>query len=352
MINSLIIIQNKKLNNGQKIYEQIVPQFSSAGYYFNIISIIDFDVKNLDYNLSYECDNIIIACDKAILSLVKNKLIATYGNKIGIDGQFISGNKYVFVITNENQNYNVKDVVDSLNRRYSVKYDKLYIKMVGATNEKVQAAIALARESYAEFDCNIYAEYGECTIEIVYSSLTPKMYVDDVLRILVSQLDEFIYALEDVSLAQRLYQALTLRRMKICVTESFTGGGISQKLVEIPGVSAVYMEGITAYSNQSKMNRLGVNDFTLKQFGAVSDEVAYQMARGLIATGNCDISIATTGIAGPHSDMTQKPVGLCYIAIGKKDEVLVYKYVLKGDRQTITKTAINFALFLAYKQIK
>ena len=86
--------------------------------------------------------------------------------------------------------------------------------------------------------------------------------------------------------------------------------------------------------------------------GAVSDETAYEMATGLIAAGDCDISIATTGLAGPKSDRTELPVGLCYIAVGLKEKVYVYRYRFEGTREEITETAINYALFLAYRQLK
>jgi nicotinamide-nucleotide amidase len=76
------------------------------------------------------------------------------------------------------------------------------------------------------------------------------------------------------------------------------------------------------------------------------------MADGLISGGNCDVSISTTGIAGPKSDNTNKPVGLIYIGIGTHDNVSVYKYNLDGNRDNITNTAINLALFLAYKHLK
>ncbi len=76
------------------------------------------------------------------------------------------------------------------------------------------------------------------------------------------------------------------------------------------------------------------------------------MAAGLIAQGNCDVAVATTGIAGPKSDGSDKPVGLCFIAVGTKEKVRVYRYQLEGDREKITETAINLALFLTYKEIK
>jgi nicotinamide-nucleotide amidase len=76
------------------------------------------------------------------------------------------------------------------------------------------------------------------------------------------------------------------------------------------------------------------------------------MACGLLETENCNVAIATTGIAGPLSDKTDKPVGLCYIAIGFNKEIEIYKYYLKGNRQEITQTAINAAIFLTLKKIK
>jgi nicotinamide mononucleotide (NMN) deamidase PncC len=73
---------------------------------------------------------------------------------------------------------------------------------------------------------------------------------------------------------------------------------------------------------------------------------------GLISTGDCDISIATTGLAGPKSDRSGLPVGVCYIAVGTKEKVFVYRYKFDGTRQDITETAINYALYLAYKHLK
>ena len=139
--------------------------------------------------------------------------------------------------------------------------------------------------------------------------------------------------------------------------ESFTGGGVGRRIVEIPGASEVYYEGLNTYSNESKKERLGVKESTLQTEGAVSAETAKQMANGLMWRGHCNIAVSTTGIAGPKSDNTSKPVGLCYIAVAVKDGLTfkgttAYKYNILGDRKTITETAINYALFLAYRSIK
>ena len=133
---------------------------------------------------------------------------------------------------------------------------------------------------------------------------------------------------------------------------SFTGGGIGKRIVSVPGASEVYFEGVNTYDERAKIKRLGVSEYTLRTVGAVSDETAYEMAAGLLASGDCDVSVATTGLAGPKSDRTELPVGLCYIAVGLKEKVFVYRYKFEGTREEITETAINYALFLAYRQLK
>jgi nicotinamide-nucleotide amidase len=90
----------------------------------------------------------------------------------------------------------------------------------------------------------------------------------------------------------------------------------------------------------------------LRTVGAVSDQTAYEMALGLLNTGDCDIAIATTGLAGPKSDRSMLPVGLCFIAVGTKEKVYVYRYKFDGTRRDITEKAINYALFTAFKQLK
>jgi nicotinamide-nucleotide amidase len=178
------------------------------------------------------------------------------------------------------------------------------------------------------------------------------MLTDDVLRIFADGLAEFIYALDDKSLEEQLVDMLKVRGKKIAVAEYFTGGGVAKRIVSVSGASEVYFEGLNTYNELSKIKRLGVQEYALKTFGVVSDETAYQMAAGLIATGDVDVAIATTGIAGPKSDSTNFPVGLAYIAVGTKEKVYVYRYKFNGNRKEITEKAINHALFLAYRQLK
>ena len=194
--------------------------------------------------------------------------------------------------------------------------------------------------------------HDEDILTITYNHDTPKMLVDDLLRRCVEELDESIYAMVDCTLEEQLVSLLKIRGRTLSVAESFTGGGIAQRITSVSGASAVYFEGINAYNSMAKVKRLGVSPQTLAKFGAVSEQTAYEMVAGLLRTGDCSLAIATTGLAGPNTDDSGLPVGLCYIAIGSMERIRVYQYHFDGTREEITKKAINYALYLAYKQLR
>ena len=165
-------------------------------------------------------------------------------------------------------------------------------------------------------------------------------------------LSDWLYAVDDTPLEERVLELLRMRGHILCTGESFTGGGVAERIVSVPGASDALYEGICAYSNGAKESRLSVSPETLKKHGAVSDETAYEMAAGLLGQGHCTVSLATTGIAGPSADGTDKPVGLCYMAVGTAESVYVYKYLFSGTRAEITARAVNEALFLLYRHIR
>ena len=135
------------------------------------------------------------------------------------------------------------------------------------------------------------------------------------------------------------------KNLTISVAESLTGGLVSSTLINYPGISSVFIEGCVTYSNESKVNRLGVNQETLKVYGAVSEETAKEMARGIAKNFNTNVAISTTGIAGPGGGTSEKPVGLVYIGVYINGKTTVNKYILNGDRKDIrtkaTENAIN-----------
>ena len=140
-------------------------------------------------------------------------------------------------------------------------------------------------------------------------------------------------------------EMLIEKNLTISTAESCTGGLVSATLINYPGISSVFIEGCVTYSNESKINRLGVNPNTLKIHGAVSEETAREMAEGIAKNFDTNVAISTTGIAGPDGGTIDKPVGLVYIGIYINGKTTVNKYILKGNREDIrlraTKKAIN-----------
>lgn len=169
---------------------------------------------------------------------------------------------------------------------------------------------------------------------------------------LLSVFGDTVYELNGKNIEEELVKILKRHKFKISVAESFTGGGIAKRITSVSGASEVYFEGINAYDENSKIKRLGVSETTLSEKGAVSEETAYEMARGLLNTGDCDVAVATTGLAGPNSDGSGKPVGLCYISVGTKRGIKVYRYLFDGTRREITEKAIEYALFHVFTTLK
>lgn len=124
-----------------------------------------------------------------------------------------------------------------------------------------------------------------------------------------------IYGREHDTLESVVIQRLAAAGKTLAVAESCTGGLVSHRLTNVPGSSAVFVEGAVTYDNRAKMARLNVPDPLLKEYGAVSEHVARAMAEGVRRTSGCDYGAATTGIAGPGGGTTEKPVGLVYVAV-------------------------------------
>ena len=193
----------------------------------------------------------------------------------------------------------------------------------------------------------LYAKTGEVLLRITASSEN-KTECEELINCQLEEIEsregvgEYIYLVgdEDISSSQTelnsaVANLLIENNYTISIAESLTGGKISSMLVEKSGISDSLLEGIVCYSNKSKITTLGVKEETLEKFGAISEEVACEMVRGVAKRLNSDFAVATTGIAGPDSDESGKPVGLVYIAIYSQGEVTVKECLFVGDRDLI-----------------
>lgn len=125
---------------------------------------------------------------------------------------------------------------------------------------------------------------------------------------------------------EEIVQKLTEKGLTLTTAESCTGGLVAKRLTDVSGASAVFHGGAVTYSNRLKSEWLGVKEETLRQFGAVSEQTAREMAEGARKFAKSDLAVAVTGIAGPNSDDTNKPLGLVYIALADAHGVTVEKH--------------------------
>ena len=154
------------------------------------------------------------------------------------------------------------------------------------------------------------------------------------------------------SIAEEVLYEARIKNLKISCAESCTGGLVGASLTEIPGSSDVFNGSAVTYSNEAKKNILGVKEETLKNFGAVSEECAKEMAQGSLKIYNSDFAISITGIAGPDGGTELKPVGTVCFGMASKDNIKTFTKNFPGNRSEIRDRAKNFALAELLKAIK
>ncbi len=190
-----------------------------------------------------------------------------------------------------------------------------------------------------------YAKEGEVTIRVT-ASVPKGESAEQILMPVVNEIKkrtgENLYSDKDETLDCLAAGLLLKNNITIATAESCTGGLISEMLTDIPGISRVFMGGAVTYSNEAKMEYLGVKEQTLQAHGAVSRETAAEMAEGIRKRLKTDIGISVTGIAGPGGGTTEKPVGLVYIGLSGDSGTITKELRLSGNRKKIrTITALN-----------
>jgi nicotinamide-nucleotide amidase len=160
-----------------------------------------------------------------------------------------------------------------------------------------------------------------------------------------------VYSETDEAIEIPIGRMLVDKHAKMAIAESCTGGLIAQRITAIPGSSAYFTHGYVTYANQAKIDLLGVKQETLAQFGAVSEQVARQMAEGAGKKSGADYAVAVTGIAGPDGGTAEKPVGLVYIAIAGGGNTIHRRLMLGNDRDLNRRRAAQAALNLLRKRL-
>lgn len=238
-----------------------------------------------------------------------------------------------------------KSVKPYLEKFSSKQFISKYVRFYGIGESLLETKIKDIMDNQTNPTLALYAKTGEVLLRITASG-DNKEECKDLIRKQLDEIEkrvgEYIYLVgdEDISSTQTemntvVANLLIENKFTISIAESLTGGKISSMLVEKSGISEALLEGVVCYSNKSKINTLGVREETLEKFGAVSEEVAKEMVLGVAKRLGADFAVATTGIAGPNSDGSGKPVGLVYIGIYAQGDISVKECLFTGDRELI-----------------
>lgn len=154
------------------------------------------------------------------------------------------------------------------------------------------------------------------------------------------------------SIEVSLVELLIKNKIKLATAESCTGGLIAQKITSVPGASECFDCGVVTYSNEQKHKILGVSNETLEKFGAVSEQTALEMCKGVRELAGADFGISVTGIAGPGGGTLEKPVGTVWIGICGENVHIAEKFLFDGDRNQVREKTSDMALNIVKNQIK
>ncbi|MDE5593038.1 MAG: CinA family protein, partial [Clostridiales bacterium] len=238
-----------------------------------------------------------------------------------------------------------------LNKKIKKRYAVIVFKTYGKSVDELKAILKEYMTKKSKVQFGFFEDFLECEVHARVSTSIAKEDMNDISERLVDLLRGCTYAYENISINECVAQILRAEGLKIKIAESFTGGALGAAFTSVAGASDYLMEDVVTYSVASKNKRLGVPYETIAAKGVVSGDTAYNMALGLMASGDCDIAIATTGNAGPS--VQSGTLGLCYVALGitSQKSIAVIKYVFGGDRDYNIKSGVKNAMFLLYESL-
>ncbi len=241
-----------------------------------------------------------------------------------------------------------RDIAPYLNKKQPEGIYSRMIKICGIGESKAETMVADLMDAQTNPTIAPYAKTGE-----VHFRITAKAKSEEIAEQLMKPLiDEMflrfgsaIYTTEEqITLEEAVVSLLVQKNMTLTTAESCTGGKLAGRIMNVSGVSQVYKEGYITYANESKEKILGVKHSTIERFGVVSEETAYEMAKGAQKAANSDAALSVTGIAGPDGGTEEKPVGLIYIGLAIKDKIEVRRFQFTGNREKNRDYAVVRAL--------
>ena len=230
-----------------------------------------------------------------------------------------------------------------------------YIRVFGMGESEMESKLTHQMQTWRNPTAAPYAKEGECLVRVTAMAETEekaRAMTEPALEELRAILGDVVYGVDVDSLEQVVVQEMTARGLTLAAAESCTGGLLGKRVTDLPGASACFLGGVVSYSNQAKQDLLGVKKETLEQFGAVSEQVACQMAEGVRRAMGADVGVSTTGVAGPGGS-EQKPAGLVYIGLSTKEGTRAVR-ILKPNqsRDRVRRLASSTALDLIRRYVQ
>lgn len=229
-----------------------------------------------------------------------------------------------------------------------------YIKIFGIGESDMEDRISDLVSKQTNPTIAPYAKEGEVTLRITAKYIRNDDNVDiiePVIDSIKARLGDYIYSTENENMEVTVAKLLMANNITISIAESCTGGIVSGKLTDIPGISSVFSGGMIVYSNEAKVKNLQVRQKTLDNYGAVSKETAAEMAENVRRIYNTQLGLSITGIAGPDGGSAEKPVGLVYIGLADGQKTQVKEIRLSGERSKIRNISSLHALDMVRRNI-
>lgn len=223
-------------------------------------------------------------------------------------------------------------------------------KFGGVTESGVDSLIAELYTKYKNPKTTILSSPGVIEVHLLGRSRKAmdetRMITDELAEKIKERMKDALITEKDISFEQYIVEELKARNLTLSVAESCTGGGLGNRITNVPGSSEVFLGGVIAYSNDLKMKLLGVNENTLIKHGAVSKETAKEMADGIRRLTDADIGVAVTGIAGPGGATAKKPKGLVFMHLSAENKDMGIYQIFPGAREMVKTRTVNYSLNL------
>ncbi len=224
------------------------------------------------------------------------------------------------------------------------------VKICGVGESMAESMVEDLVESQGNPTIATYAKTGEVHLRVTataHDEKEAKKLVKPVVKELKGRFGNHVYTTDNaVTLEKAVVDLLMANKLTACTVESCTGGMLSARLINVPGVSEVFKSGYVTYSNKSKRRLLGIKKNLLLKHGAVSEQIAREMAKTAASLARTDVSVSTTGIAGPDGGTPEKPVGLVYIGCNVCGKITVKECRFHGSREKIRESTVAAALSL------